>query len=80
MKYFPSELKYPEYMPPEILMYFIRQDPIDWEKISKYPWCIDTWSLGCIMFEILLGIPFLLKERCIINDDISQIKNSIFGV
>ena len=66
-------------MPPEILQILIKGEG-DFSHLEEYPWSIDVWSLGCILLEILTGVPFWIKYKCILNDDISNIKYSIYGV
>lgn len=60
----------PEYMPPEILNYILYQNGLEYEeellvKIKKYthPWVIDVWSLGCIILEILHGVPVWMSLK-----------------
>lgn len=60
----------PEYMPPEILNYILYQNGLDYDeellkKIKKYtnPWVIDIWSLGCIVLEIVHGVPLWMSLK-----------------
>lgn len=36
-------------------------------KIYYKPWVIDIWSLGCVILEIIYGIPLWLKNKIIIK-------------
>lgn len=58
----------PEYMPPEILNYILYQNKLEYdaemlEKMKKYqnPWTVDVWSLGCIILEIVSGVPLWMS-------------------
>lgn len=58
----------PEYMPPEILNYILFQNGLEYDAeqlklIEKYkkPWVVDIWSLGCIILEIVCGIPLWMS-------------------
>jgi dual specificity tyrosine-phosphorylation-regulated kinase 2/3/4 len=60
----------PEYMPPEVLK--ISESIIDDGSYTKseiladetHPWSVDIWSLGCILTEIVIGIPLWLSLKC----------------
>lgn len=60
----------PEYMPPEILNYILFQNKMEFDKdmlsmMSDYknPWTIDIWSLGCILLEIVSGVPLWMSAK-----------------
>ena len=60
----------PEYMPPEVLK--ISESMIGDGTYTKseilaeetYPWSVDMWSLGCILTEIVIGVPLWLSLKC----------------
>jgi dual specificity tyrosine-phosphorylation-regulated kinase 2/3/4 len=50
-------------------------------KMEKYknPWTIDVWSLGCIILEIITGVPLWMSLPTRIED--SNIKTTgLFAV
>lgn len=59
----------PEYMPPEILNYIIHENEGEYEEelyqrvMNDYrsPWAIDMWSLGCVLLEIVVGVPLWMS-------------------
>jgi dual specificity tyrosine-phosphorylation-regulated kinase 2/3/4 len=60
----------PEYMPPEILNYILFQNSAEYDQLMlkkmalyKHPWIIDVWSLGCILLEIVSGVPLWMSVR-----------------
>jgi dual specificity tyrosine-phosphorylation-regulated kinase 2/3/4 len=60
----------PEYMPPEILNYILFQNDLEYDKellkkIEQYknPWVIDIWSVGCIILEIVCGVPLWMSIK-----------------
>ena len=60
----------PEYMPPEVLKIsdtFISDDSFTKSEIlaqETQPWSVDIWSLGCILTEIVIGVPLWLSLKC----------------
>lgn len=45
------------------------------------PWVIDTWSLGCVIFEIVSGIPLWMSLKTLVTiEGIELIKNGAFAV
>jgi dual specificity tyrosine-phosphorylation-regulated kinase 2/3/4 len=83
----------PEYMPPEILNYILFQNKLDYDeqmlkKMEKYknPWIIDIWSLGCIILEIVTGVPLWMSIETKIDDKpmprvtgLFAVKNRVFS-
>lgn len=64
----------PEYMCPEILNYIQYENGKDYDAklfkvLSNYykPWVIDIWSLGCVILEIVYGIPLWLNNKIIVK-------------
>jgi dual specificity tyrosine-phosphorylation-regulated kinase 2/3/4 len=59
----------PEYMPPEILNYIIHENEGVYEEelyqqvMTDYrnPWAVDMWSLGCVLLEIVVGVPLWMS-------------------
>ena len=60
----------PEYIPPEVLsisdMIIANETYSKPEILSQaiHPWSVDVWSLGCIIVEIIIGVPLWLSLRC----------------
>jgi dual specificity tyrosine-phosphorylation-regulated kinase 2/3/4 len=55
-------------MPPEILNYILYQNKLEYDhdmlsQMDRYksPWIIDIWSLGCIILEIISGVPLWMS-------------------
>lgn len=82
----------PEYMPPEILNYILFQNKLEYDeimlkKMEKYknPWVIDVWSLGCIILEIISGVPLWMSIETKIEDRAGRVtglfavKNRVFS-
>ena len=60
----------PEYMAPEILNFILYENELEYihrllEYVQKYhkPWVIDVWSLGCVLLEIVSGIPLWMSLK-----------------
>ena len=60
----------PEYMAPEILNFILYQNEMEYDKIGlkvindyRNESAIDVWSLGCILLEIVHGVPLWLSYR-----------------
>lgn len=59
----------PEYMPPEILNYIIHENEGHYEEdlyeevMTQYdnPWIVDIFSLGCVLLEIVVGVPLWMS-------------------
>ena len=46
-------------MPPELLM-MLENGTSDYELLKR----IDVWSIGCILLEILTGVPLWFRYKC----------------
>jgi dual specificity tyrosine-phosphorylation-regulated kinase 2/3/4 len=73
-------------MPPEILNYIMFQNKLEYDeqmlkKMDKYlnPWTIDIWSLGCIILEIVSGLPLWMSIPTKI-EGINQKVSGLFAV
>jgi len=60
-------------MCPEILNYILYENNLNYHKgLMKYlqnykkPWVIDIWSLGCVILEIISGIPLWMSLKTIV--------------
>ena len=58
----------PEYMCPELLNFILKENRMQYDIgllrfIEDYndPWAIDIWSLGCILLEIIHGLPLWMS-------------------
>ena len=83
----------PEYMPPEILNYILFQNKLEYDqqmlkKMQKYknPWIIDVWSLGCIILQIISGVPLWMSIETRIEErgnakvtGLFAVKNRVFS-
>ena len=63
----------PEYMCPEILNYILYENQLNFHQsllkyLNKYgkPWVIDIWSLGCVILEVISGIPLWMSLKTIV--------------
>ena len=78
----------PEYMCPEILNYIQYENGKNYDaKLFKVlqnyykPWVIDIWSLGCVILEIIYGIPLWLNNKVLVkNHDKEVIEQGLFAV
>ncbi|CAD8118213.1 unnamed protein product [Paramecium sonneborni] len=78
----------PEYMCPEILNYIQYENGKNYDSklfkvLSNYykPWVIDIWSLGCVILEIIYGIPLWLNNKIIVKyHDKEVIEQGLFAV
>jgi len=73
-------------MPPEILNYILFQNKLEYDeamlkKMEKYlnPWTIDIWSLGCIILEIVSGLPLWMSIPTKI-EGVNQKVSGLFAV
>lgn len=64
----------PEYMAPEILNFILYQNNLRYlPKLLAYlknyqkPYVIDVWSLGCVILEIISGLPLWMSLKTIIT-------------
>jgi dual specificity tyrosine-phosphorylation-regulated kinase 2/3/4 len=64
----------PEYMCPEILNYILYENQLNFHQsllkyLNKYskPWVIDVWSIGCVILEIISGIPLWMSLKTIVT-------------
>jgi dual specificity tyrosine-phosphorylation-regulated kinase 2/3/4 len=46
-------------MPPELLM-MLENGTSDYDLLKR----IDVWSIGCILLEILTGVPLWFRYKC----------------
>ncbi|KAL4511706.1 hypothetical protein ABPG72_012551 [Tetrahymena utriculariae] len=56
----------PEYMPPEVLKQILGKQNVDVFS-DECPWSVDIWMLGCIIIEIITGIPVWMPQRCLLH-------------
>ena len=52
--------------------------------LYKNPWIIDIWSLGCIVLEIVSGVPLWMSVKTRIPGNqhvvgLFAVKNRVFG-
>lgn len=58
----------PEYMSPEMLTFILRENHMTYdtqliESLINYDksWVIDMWGIGCVVLEIISGIPLWMS-------------------
>ena len=58
----------PEYMSPEMLTFILRENQMSFdsqliESLINYDksWVIDIWGVGCVILEIISGIPLWMS-------------------
>lgn len=64
----------PEYMCPELLNFIIKENNmkydshlLEWLNDYKNPWVVDVWALGCVVLEIISGVPLWMSYDTIIT-------------
>ena len=58
------DMSTPEYIPPEVLSHLAaRRRPTAELLQTMNVWSFDTWSLGCLLLEILTGFPLWLSLK-----------------
>jgi dual specificity tyrosine-phosphorylation-regulated kinase 2/3/4 len=75
-------------MCPEILNFILYENKMDHIEslvkfVAKYnkPWVVDIWSLGCVILEILSGVPLWMSLKTIVNNKgKDQIETGLFAV
>lgn len=80
----------PEYMAPEILNFILYENEMEFiqkllDYVQKYnrPWVIDMWSLGCVLLEIVSGVPLWMSLKTIVakpGEMKEHIKYGLFAV
>jgi len=55
------------------------------DYVQKYdkPWVIDMWSLGCVLLEIVSGIPLWMSLKTIVvkpGESTENLKYGLFAV
>jgi dual specificity tyrosine-phosphorylation-regulated kinase 2/3/4 len=80
----------PEYMCPELLTFILKENEMSYnEEILKFlekgydkPWVIDIWGLGCVLLEIISGIPLWMSIDTVVetSQGESKIDRGLFAV
>lgn len=64
----------PEYMCPELLNFIIVENGEakilnqTLDKSYNRPWVIDVWGMGCVLLEIISGIPLWMSLETLVID------------
>jgi dual specificity tyrosine-phosphorylation-regulated kinase 2/3/4 len=77
-------------MAPEVLNFILYENEMEYihkllDYTQKYdkPWVIDMWSLGCVLLEIVSGIPLWMSLKTLATkyeDKTEHIKYGLFAV
>jgi dual specificity tyrosine-phosphorylation-regulated kinase 2/3/4 len=67
-------------MPPEILNYIIHENEGSYEEqlyeevMSNYknPWIVDMFSLGCVVLEIIVGVPLWMSLPLLVPNKVGH--------
>lgn len=67
----------PEYMCPELLNFILKENKMTYNNfLLKYikenytkPWVIDMWGLGCVLLEIISGLPLWMSLDTIVENE-----------
>lgn len=61
-------------MAPEVLNFILHENELEFiQKLLEYvenynnSWVIDVWSLGCVLLEIVSGIPLWMSLKTIVT-------------
>ena len=72
----------PEYMCPELLTFILKENEMPYnvgvyhylEKDYTKPWVIDIWGLGCVLLEIISGIPLWMSLDTVVENSKGETK------
>jgi len=68
----------PEYMCPELLDFIIQENgskrtlPTNLDNTYNRPWVIDIWGLGCVLLEIVSGLPLWMSLETLVTNQSGQ--------